>query len=72
MTVSHVIISAKTTYPGAVVCFWLQLCDLGDLLEEVRLLHPWLGATPLELCPWVHQYHLEVHGETWRGGKEGV
>lgn len=57
------------TYPRAVVCFRLQLCDLSDLLEEVRLLHPWLGATPLELCPRVHQYHLEVHGETCRGEK---
>lgn len=52
------------TDPGAVVGLGLQLGDLGDLFEEVGLLHPRLGATPLELRPWVHQYHLEVHRET--------
>lgn len=54
------------TDPGAVVGLGLQLGDLGDLLEEVGLLHPGLGAAPLELRPRVPQDHLEVHRETWR------
>lgn len=52
------------TDPGAVVGLGLQLVDLGDLLEEVRLLHPGLGAAPLEERPRVRQDHLEVHGKT--------
>lgn len=51
------------TDPGAVVGLGLQLGDICDLLEEVRLLHPRLGAASLELCPRVDQYHLEVHRE---------
>lgn len=57
---------------GAVVGLGLQLGDLGDLLEEVRLLHSRLGAAPLEERPRVRQDHLEVHRETWgeRRGEE--
>ena len=57
------------TDPGAIVGLRLQLGDLGDLLEEVRLLHPRLGAAPLELRPRVGQDHLEVHCEAWRTEK---
>ncbi len=52
------------TDPGAVIGLGLQLCDLGNLLEEVRLLHTRLGATSLKLRPWVPKDHLEVHCET--------
>lgn len=63
--ISHATGGKQLTDPRAVVSLGLQLGHLGDLLEEVGLLHPRLGATPLELRPWVRQDHLEVHRETW-------
>lgn len=55
---------APVAHLGAIVGLGLQLGDLGDLLEEVGLLHPRLGAAPLELRPRVRQDHLEVHCKT--------
>lgn len=66
--ISHVTGGKQLTDPRAVVGLGLQLGHLGDLLEEVGLLHPRLGAAPLELRPWVRQDHLEVHRETWEPG----
>lgn len=63
--IGHVTGGERLTDPRAVVGLRLQLGHLGDLLEEVGLLHPRLGAAPLELRPWVRQDHLEVHRETW-------
>ena len=53
----------RSTDPGAVVGSRLQLRHLGDLLQEVRLLHAGLGAPALEQRLRVLQDHLEVHGE---------
>lgn len=56
------------THPSAVVGFGLQLPHLGDLFQEVRLLHTRLGTPTLEQRPWVSQDHLEVYCKTWRKG----
>lgn len=60
---SEIVKKDLVTDPGAVVGLGLQLGDLGDLLEEVGLLHPRLGAASLELRPRVDQNHLQVHCE---------
>lgn len=57
------------THPSAVVGFGLQLPHLGDLFQEVRLLHARLGTPTLEQRPWAPQDHLEVHCKTWRKGR---
>lgn len=57
------------THLGAVLGLGLQVGHLGDLFEEVGLLHARLGAAALELGPRVGQDHLEVDGETCREGE---
>lgn len=51
----------RLTDLGAVVGLGLQILHLGDLLEEVRLLHT---IDAVELSPRVGKDHLEVNGET--------
>ncbi len=65
--VAFLIISVKdanagcSTDLGTVLGLWLQVLHLSDLFEEIRLLHPWFGSSPLEQGTWVWQDHLQVH-----------
>lgn len=52
----------QRTDPRAVVGLGLQIRHLGDLLEEVGLLHP--ADAAVELSPRVGEDHLEVDAET--------
>lgn len=58
----------RLTDPCAVVGLGLQIRHLGDLLEEVGLLHPADAAG--ELSPRVGEDHLEVDGETCKKEEE--
>lgn len=58
----------QRTDPRAVVGLGLQIRDLGDLLEEVGLLHP--ADAAVELSPRVGEDHLEVDGETCKEEEE--
>lgn len=60
----------ELTDPCAVVGLGLQLGQVRDLFEEVGLLHPRLGAPPLELRPRVRQDHLEIHRKTCHRDEE--